>query len=53
MPRCVEKAEDKAVDFGDRMMNEFDRAVVIFAKVFSLILLGVALGYAWRMAQGF
>jgi len=45
--------EDKVLDWADRMMNELDRAVVVFTKAFALILLGVALGYAWRMAQGF
>jgi len=47
---CV---EDRRTDHSDRMMDELDRATVVFAKAFSLILLGVALGYAWRMAQGF
>lgn len=45
--------EDKVLDWSDRMMNEFDRVGVIVAKVFFILLIGVALGYAWRMAQGF
>ena len=45
--------EDRVLDWSDRMMNELDRVGVIFAKVFFILLIGVALGYAWRMAQGF
>ena len=51
---CLEdRFEDKRLDHSDRMMDEFDRVAFVCAKAFFLILLGVALGYAWRMAQGF
>lgn len=44
--------DDTAVTMADRWMNLVDRATVKLVKVGGLVLVGVALGYAWRMVQG-
>jgi hypothetical protein len=43
---------DRAASWADHIMGWVDRATVVIVKSLYPILLGVALGYAWRMAQG-
>jgi hypothetical protein len=49
----MKTTEDKVTYYADVFMDLMDRATASLVKYGSLILLGVFLGYAWRMVQGF
>jgi hypothetical protein len=44
--------ENRTEDWAEKVMNQFDRMCVLFFKIGIPCLIGIGLGYAWRMVQG-
>ncbi|MBN1830272.1 MAG: hypothetical protein JW884_14160 [Deltaproteobacteria bacterium] len=49
----MKRIEDRVADWVDQLISDLDRATVVIAKIFFPILLGILLGYGWRIMQGF